>query len=225
MVEDNKIDITSDEYWRGFFGTAQSSLMENVIVPIIGNNDIGTSVDDVSNFISHFELCNVCPTCETAYSFDYGNAHFICLDTNRLHAEQKVWFNQDIQNTTKKWKIVLMHIGPYTSKKDETFSFVSLFDSNEIDLVLFGHKHVYMKSHIMKGDYVADTGTVYVMGSPTGDKYNGISVSEQFWMEKLIHPQSPSYNSVSINNNSIVVKCNKVVGETIEELHHFEITK
>ena len=56
------------------------------------------------------------------YSFDYENLHFVVLDTNVFERnnqteinEQLAWLESDLANTDKDWKVVMMHIGPYST--------------------------------------------------------------------------------------------------------------
>lgn len=55
------------------------------------------------------------------YSFDYGDIHFVVLNTQAqeladfeptLNDDEVAWFKEDMAKTTKKWKVVLMHKDP-----------------------------------------------------------------------------------------------------------------
>ena len=55
---------------------------------------------------------------KSVYAFDYGCAHFICLNSNNYIEEQKAWFNKHIENLNArevqpKWRIVYLHDAPF----------------------------------------------------------------------------------------------------------------
>ncbi len=98
------------------------------------------------------------------YSFDYGNAHFICLDPN-VHtgpeglrippgSEQYGWLENDLALAGKKaeWIFVFFHEPPYSEcwaggyYDGETHlreELVPLFEKHGVDMVFSGHTHDY----------------------------------------------------------------------------------
>lgn len=55
---------------------------------------------------------------KSVYAFDYGCAHFICLNSNNYIEEQKAWFNKHIENLNARevqprWRIVYVHDAPF----------------------------------------------------------------------------------------------------------------
>lgn len=90
MLGDNAYDTgTYEEYQRGIFGSVSQLLQSSVLWTAIGNHDAG-SADSLSQSGPYYELFSM-PTCGEVgglpsgtaayYSFDYGNIHFICLDS------------------------------------------------------------------------------------------------------------------------------------------------
>lgn len=95
------------------------------------------------------------------YSFDYENLHFTVLDTNVFEdgneAEieaQVAWLKEDLANTLKPWKVVMLHIGPYSTGDHSNDSSAirirntlpAIFAQYKVDLVLQGHDHVYTRT-------------------------------------------------------------------------------
>lgn len=93
------------------------------------------------------------------YSFVYDNLHFIVLDSNEANnttafAEQIAWLESELQNSTSNWKVVMLHIGPYStgdhSNDSEAIYIRSIIPAicakYEVDLVLQGHDHVYTRT-------------------------------------------------------------------------------
>ena len=55
---------------------------------------------------------------KSVYAYDYGCAHFICLNSNNYIEEQKAWFKKHIENLNArevqpKWRIVYVHDAPF----------------------------------------------------------------------------------------------------------------
>ena len=95
------------------------------------------------------------------YSFDYENLHFVVLDTNVFESynqteidEQLAWLEEDLATTDKEWKVVMLHIGAYStgdhshdaSAKKIREILPPLFAKYKVDLVLQGHDHVYTRT-------------------------------------------------------------------------------
>ena len=95
------------------------------------------------------------------YSYDYSFAHFTVLNTNTINEEQLTWLQNDLETAKNaKWKIVVMHISPYStgdhSDKAENRTIVEkvtpIFSSKHVDLVLQAHDHTYNKTMPYKWD-------------------------------------------------------------------------
>ena len=135
--------------WKEFLFCASDSLYTLPLVPTKGEED--------SALTEYFKLD------ESYYSFDYGNAHIIVLDTTEdayqgLSATQLAWLRADVANTDREWVILSMHKGPYTSGAHATDSEVSVLrelflgklDDLGIDLVIQGHDHIMGHTYDLK---------------------------------------------------------------------------
>jgi hypothetical protein len=89
------------------------------------------------------------------YSFDYGPAHFVMLDTNSYTTASldllKPWIEQDLRGTKARWKFVCFHAPAFhTSKEHYTEQKMRLlepiFEAAGVDVVLAGHVHNYQRS-------------------------------------------------------------------------------
>ena len=50
------------------------------------------------------------------YSYDYGFAHFTVMNSNDLDTEELNWVTSDLESASNaKWKIVMLHISPYST--------------------------------------------------------------------------------------------------------------
>src|SRR6185503_15954705 len=104
---------------------------------------------------------------EHFYSFDFGNIHFICLDsmtadraTNGIMAN---WLRADLANTVATWIVAFWHHPPYTKGSHNSDSeneliqmrqnFNPILEAGGVDLVLSGHSHCYERSFLIDSHY------------------------------------------------------------------------
>lgn len=90
------------------------------------------------------------------YSFDYGNAHFVVLDSNPnvnwATKELRQWLAEDLSKADPaKWRIVSYHHPEFqssTAHADNKWMRLlsDLFVKHKVDLVLNGHVHNYQRS-------------------------------------------------------------------------------
>jgi hypothetical protein len=93
------------------------------------------------------------------YSFDYGDAHFLCLDSNRYvdpnDAALQAWMTRDLESTDAIWKFVVYH-HPAFNVGNEHYDIqhmrmrAPLLESQGVDIVLSGHEHTYQRAKPMK---------------------------------------------------------------------------
>lgn len=102
---------------------------------------------------------------EEWYSFDYGNAHFVVLndsvlDDAILETEEAEWLRADLEAVDRDvtpWVFVTHHKATYTCMSMHSPNQVTreawqpIFDEMEVDVVLFGHNHVYERSRPIRG--------------------------------------------------------------------------
>ncbi|MBT8287985.1 MAG: metallophosphoesterase [Bacteroidia bacterium] len=191
---------TDSEYEAAVFDVYDQKLKNTIAWSTLGNHD-GYSADsgsqtgpyyDIFTFPTNAESGGTASGTEAYYSFDYGNIHFIVLEsyeTNRsVGGAMYNWALNDIQNTTQDWIVAFWHHPPYTkgSHNSDTESqlidmrqnFLPMLESNGVDLVLAGHSHSYERSYFLNGHYglsgTFDSATHTVGTTGDGDgKTNG----------------------------------------------------
>jgi hypothetical protein len=93
------------------------------------------------------------------YSFDYGDGHFLCLDSNvyidPTSRELQSWIEQDLQGTDAAWKIVVYHhpafnVGLEHYDEQHMRVLCGLFEKSGVALVLSGHEHTYQRTRPLK---------------------------------------------------------------------------
>lgn len=110
---------------------------------------------------------------EVFYSFDYGNVHFLSLNSEVFDytlsydgINQMIqWIKNDLQQNTKDFTIAYFHQPPYSKgshDSDDAYEIVMkamrekvlpVLESFDIDLVVCGHSHVFERSYMIKNHY------------------------------------------------------------------------
>lgn len=117
------------------------------------------------------------------YSYDYGNVHFVVLDTQLdelkeftpdLYEQEVRWLKQDLAATQKKWKIAMMHRHVFNFRLDGSLTepgdvFMPLFEQYGVDAVFSGHIHAYRRTWPLKEGRTGQ-GPVYISTGASGDR-------------------------------------------------------
>ena len=90
---------------------------------------------------------------EAYYSFDFGRAHFVCLDSHDLDRRptglMARWLKMDLERTRQDWIIAYFHHPPYTKGTHDSDRekqliemrtlIMPILETGGVDLVLTGH--------------------------------------------------------------------------------------
>lgn len=89
------------------------------------------------------------------YSFDYGDAHFLCLDSN-LYVDPtdtswQSWMADDLSATDASWKFVVYHhpafnVGAEHYQEQHMRVLAPLFERHGVAIVFHGHEHNYQRT-------------------------------------------------------------------------------
>jgi acid phosphatase type 7 len=93
------------------------------------------------------------------YSFDYGDGHFLCLDSNLYRdptdAGFQRWIADDLTATDAAWKFVVYHhpafnvgLEHYTEQHMRVLS--PIFERHGVSIVLSGHEHNYQRTRPLR---------------------------------------------------------------------------
>ena len=176
MLGDNAYNTGTDtEYQQAVFDLYPELLKQTVVWPTIGNHD-GTTADSESESGPYYDIFTLPRQAESGglasgteayYAFDYGNVHFVVLDsyeTDRSETGAMMqWLRSDLQNTNADWIIAFWHHPPYSKGSHDSDSDDRMTDMRSIalpilegygvDLVLTGHSHAYERSKFLDGHY------------------------------------------------------------------------
>ena len=231
------VDNGQDEsQWNAWFDGTANLLTEMPIVPVMGNHEtysLDWKMAKPNYYLSLFSLPSNGPAGleRFAYSYDYGDVHFIVLNTqlNELREwypdlleQQKRWLVQDLSQTQKVWKVVLMHRGiwahPFNGPLDVIGkTFAPVFDKYNVDLVFTGHVHSYARTKALKNGNPDPSGTVYITTGRSGDKV--WDKSPQKPMDELYYNplDMPNYLVLEASHDAIKVVAFKQNGEIIDQ--------
>jgi hypothetical protein len=134
-----------------------SSILENVpVFPASGNHDYDTS--GATPFREVFALPeNGGPEgVERWYSFDWGDVHFVALDTEQIDPAQTSWLEDDLANHHLPWTVAYLHRPPYSSgehggSRAVQKAFSPLFARYGVQVVFSGHDHDYERTTPIDG--------------------------------------------------------------------------
>ncbi len=198
MLGDNAYsDGTDDEYQAAVFDMYPTVLRNVVMYPTLGNHD-GHSASSATESGPYYDMFTMPREAEAGgvpsgteayYSFDYGNIHFVCLDSydsdRDPDGDMLTWLASDLAATQAEWLIAFFHHPPYSKGSHDSDDEGELIDMREnslpllesfgVDLVLSGHSHAYERTMYLHGHYGDSDSLTQAMildagsGSPSDD--------------------------------------------------------
>jgi hypothetical protein len=93
------------------------------------------------------------------YSFEHGDIHFLCLDSNLYvdpaDTELQKWIAADLAATDARWRFVVYHHPAFnvgrTHYAEQHMRVLSpLLESHGVDIVLNGHEHIYQRTRPLR---------------------------------------------------------------------------
>ncbi len=164
-----------EEFENHFFAVYSKMLRSIPFFVTSGNHDYATN--DAEPYRQVFALPENGGSAgrERWYSFDWGNVHFVALDTERIGAEQAAWLDADLSRNRQPWVIVTGHrpafsSGAHGSSRGVQEYFVPLFEKYQVPLVIAGHDHNYERT-------VAINGVTYLVAGAGGVGTRSVGVS------------------------------------------------
>lgn len=178
MLGDNAYnDGTDAQYQDAVFDMYPELLRRSPVWATLGNHD-GHSADSGSESGPYYDIFTLprngeaggLPSgTEAYYAFDYGDIHFICLDSydsdRSANGAMMTWLANDIAATDRNWIIAFWHHPPYTKGSHDSDSESALRNMREValpiledygvDLVFSGHSHSYERSYLIDSHYGA----------------------------------------------------------------------
>ncbi|WP_338842193.1 metallophosphoesterase family protein [Paenibacillus glucanolyticus] len=179
FVGDVVNDGKNDEDWNTyFFGPGRDFFVDTPFYSCLGNHE-----DNASWYYDLFAF----PEPRNYYSFNYGDVHFVCLDSTDLINEKDYPYSsgvmgpgnpqydflvRDLESSSARWNIVFFHYPPYVSggyQVEALRQLCPVFEEYGVDLVMNSHTIVYERSHPLRDGIIDyDHGIVYIVAGGAG---------------------------------------------------------
>lgn len=192
MLGDNAYSNGTDaEHQIAVFDMYRDLLRKSVVWPTLGNHDAGSAASvtqsgvyyDIFTLPTLGQAGGLMSGTEAYYSFDYGNIHYICLDSQGSDRGKTgamlTWLKNDLAATKQDWIIAYWHHPPYTKGSHDSNVEKQLIEMREnalpileaggVDLVLTGHSHSYERSFLLDGHYGVSSTLTAKMKKDGGD--------------------------------------------------------
>ena len=240
-IVDNGEDHTQ---WQAWLNAVEGIIDRMPFVPVMGNHETYDQKWEVrlpKAYLSYF----IVPENKSGefrryyYSFDYGDVHFIVLNSQwdeteafkpGLMEEQAEWLRKDAAKSPKKWNIVLIHkdvlqyrIHNRPERKEGISDlgkvFMPIFDELGIDIVFTAHLHTYRDRGRIY-DFRRDTrGPLYILTGVAGNvRYPGLWVDHALDEVVAPQPETDNYITMDVTGERITVKCFLPDGREIDSV-------
>ncbi len=181
------------EWTDELFGPCSQLLSRVALFPAIGNHE-----KNHPHYYKYFSM----PAPKYYYRYNYGNADFFVIDTNKSvkpGTEQFQWLDDELGKSTAKWKFVYHHHPAYSSDDDDygntwkgpgregdlnARNLVQLYEKHNVDICFNGHIHLYERSWPLRAGKVAkEKGVVYITSGGGGGKLENFAPTPT-WFKK-----------------------------------------
>jgi 3',5'-cyclic AMP phosphodiesterase CpdA len=187
----------------------------------MGNHDILTSFG--GPYLDAFVLPrNARDNSEKYYSFEYGNAKFIALDSSLSFiipgSGQHLWLIDELSKPRPDWLFVYFHHPPYstgTHGSDYMLRYLAspLFEQAEVDVVFTGHDHHFERTHAVRDFASGKRGVVYYVTGGAGAATRSVSGNASW---SAVSEEVGHFLGVSVAGRTLRVDAIRADGTTIE---------
>jgi hypothetical protein len=204
---DQVADGNNEAQWDEFWQVAGSALSQTAYYPSLGNHE-----KSGAPYFRYFAV-------PAEYSFDYGNTHFVALDSNRPEAEysaQQEWLRKDLMaHQDAKWRIVYFHHTVHTcvdkpgrrvESAERAKRLEPILAEGHVQLVINGHDHDYQR-------HVANGITYLVTGGGGAPLYDVTLDTPYVKMAKKVH----HHCEFNVNGDTMSVRAVEPNGAVIEQ--------
>lgn len=215
---------------------AKTYLNNNIWAAAIGNHDAYNGGHVFSNYFYGPNNGIDSGSGVRNYYFEFNDAIIFNLDTEAgfasydpSYVKQSNLLRTVMNETTKKYKIVLMHRSTYPMNYNEANvrALSSVFEELEIDLVISGHDHVYNRTTMLEGNKVeVNNGVTYVVGGSSGTKfYNADYKVPRPWKNIVYDDNFPVFSAIRFSNGNLLFSAHSIVDNRVSRIDNFTISK
>ncbi len=220
-----------EEWGREFFFPARHLLRNIPVYTVAGNHEYNSAVS--GNRVLWYERFFQNPGNPYWYSFNYGNSHFIFLDSNKEDpadispgSEQYRWLINDLESDKSrkaKWRFVFIHHPLYSEGWAEEYydgeellrkNLVPLLEKYYISMIFQGHTHDFEF-----GQWPPGTGPCYVITGGGGSPLDDTKYRE--WPQIQVQHFAYHFCLLDVKGNRLLFRAIDSHGHVF---HRFEIT-
>lgn len=232
-------DGTFSEFEAHMFQVYEDFLHATPSWPTMGNHEAKTNNGQPYLDVYYLpEVARAEVDQERYYSFDYGNVHFVSVESNELilglataqdqlgagDQHMLAWLRDDLAASDADWKIAFFHHPPYTSSSSREASMLvrngllPILEEGGVDIALAGHDHFYERSQpiwqgeVAEGDSRAIT---YIIAG-----FGGTGMTETVdgnWHTAAIHDESQGYVDLQIAGCTATGTVMDLNGEQVDD--------
>lgn len=219
--------------WEAWFNSLAGTIDRIPVAPIMGNHETYNRDWQVREPVAYLNEFAVPDNGSSKYgryyySYDYGSVHFIVLNTQLqelkemspdLREEQLRWFRQDVANSQKPWKVVLMHRDALQYRingrperqegfDEEGLVWMTVFEEMGVDAVLSAHLHTYRnRGHIRNFQHDA-SGPLYILTGVAGNvRYPNLWLNHALDEYVAPQPETANYMTMQATENQLDFYC------------------
>jgi hypothetical protein len=179
-------------YGPNFFTPYRNLLTQACIFPVAGDHDL--IEEGGQPYFDRFFPPEGRSGSELYYSFDYGQVHFVMLDTvpferggpdaPRQIKAMSEWLDADLDRTDRPWKVAVMHHPPYSSGvkhgsyMDVRAALSPILERHGVTLAFSGDDHDYERSYPVREFEDAGPGVTYIVSGGGGAVIRAVGASD-----------------------------------------------
>jgi predicted phosphodiesterase len=211
--------------WDKFFEYAGKAFAEKPLMAIPGNHDsqdgLGAGLfQDLLKF-PHNGPVGLSPG--LTHTFTYKNALYLMIDAASFsNDDQTAWIEEQLKNSNATWKFLYVHFPPFNEVEpypEMVEKWVPLFDKYQLDFVISGHFHYYLRSYPMKAGKIEPKGTIYM--TSVGTSAAREAKDQQPFVSKRVE-NGNFYQVVNIKGNKLEMIAHDSQGKVVDR---FEVVK
>jgi len=225
-----------DEYdWDNQFFSPQYTHINEMLSRLPYLSAVGNHEGNGILFAKYFPYPMFAGTgVDAYYSFDYANVHFIVIDQFVNYSSgstQYNWIVNDLQNTTKPWKIAMFHkpgwsAGGHDNNTDVQNILQPLFEQYGVSLVLNGHNHYYSRAVVNNIQHITTGGGGAPLYPPSATYPDIVTVDQSYHFLKISITDDQNMTIKAIRQDGSEIETVDVVnlnGSAIESLEKYHI--
>jgi len=214
---DPNFTTTYSDYDARFYTPYAAAMSKQTLWLVAGNHEYYGN----EAFWQHIWL----PNNERWYSYDWGDAHILVLDSEQPYTPgtpQYQYVQNDLSaNQSKAWRIVVVPRPPYSSLSNNSSSvnvrtyLVPLFEQQHVQLVLTGNSHNYERTYPLLGGVPQTTGGVtYIVSGGGGNGLNQFLISQPSW--SAFRQASYEHVRVTVSTTSLQIEAIAETGSVLD---------